>query len=65
MSEPLIAKIVKLWQRKSMKIDWELHIELLVEALRSSYLDDDKVRLCKEIVDATTRRGYFKGEYRS
>lgn len=53
-----LSYIDKVWEGKSIKMDWMSLEESLRDCLSSVRLSDsDKVRVSKELIEAITRRG--------
>lgn len=56
-----LSAIDKVWEKKSISMDWDDMEGCLVDVLQSERLDDtQKVRVCKEAINAFTRRGHFE-----
>jgi len=58
-AEEVQTQIIK-WWREPSKLDWTIFESLLVAILRSNDSDSNKIEICKEALDAFTRRGYFQ-----
>jgi len=56
----ILAAIDYQWSQSRATMDWLKLEDVLVAILRDKTADDSvKVRLCKEAIDAFTRRGHF------
>lgn len=58
------AILDRAWEMKSLKMNWLALEDILVSILGSEVMiDQDKVKLSKEAMEAYTKRGQFGGEY--
>ena len=53
------SRIDEAWDTKSAKMDWLGMEDALVKILKSPWEDRFKVALCRETIDAFTKRGHF------
>jgi hypothetical protein len=55
-----LSAIDVVWEKKTISMDWDDMEAFLVDVLKSQIIvDREKVRLCKEGINAFTRRGHF------
>ena len=61
--QQILAKLEAQWEKKTNKIDWCAYETLIVYIMQAEMTCGEKLALCREALDAFTRRGHFIGQY--